>query len=35
MLDKIPLDGACAECELAFWRNIGLDKLLGTQPTRH
>ena len=35
MLDRIPMDGVCPECELQFWRNIGLDKLWGGQPTEH
>jgi hypothetical protein len=35
ILDRIPMDGVCIKCELQFWRNLGLDKLLGAQPTKH
>jgi hypothetical protein len=31
MIDRMPLDGACAECELAFWRGLGLFR----EPTKH
>jgi hypothetical protein len=37
ILDRIPLsEDICVECELSFWRNIGLDKLFagGQQPTK-
>jgi hypothetical protein len=32
MIDRIPLDGVCLECEMAFWRKLwpALEP-----PTRH
>jgi hypothetical protein len=34
LVDRIPLEGVCVECEMEFWRNLGFFDLFG-QPTKH
>ena len=31
MIDQLPLEGACAECEMTFWSRL----LCGSAPTKH